>query len=269
MTGNLDVATFIYVCIYVDSVGAFVFSLPQFILGRYEAGDASREQFELCASEADLSPECTAGNNLALALFFIGNILVGIGAAPLFTIGTSYLDDIVHPKYVSIHLGLFYSFSVVGPALGYGLGGAFLSLYVDPWLETHLVQTDPGWVGAWWLGFLFSGTMSWLIAIPFFMFPRLLPNSHLVKMERNKEMAQEYEGEDSSVEEVDMATKVKTFPKHVKQVMKTPSWLFITIAICFSTLVVSGVVSFAPKYLESQFGLTSSRASLIAGAVGK
>ena len=28
-------------------------------------------------------------------------------------------------------------------------------------------------------------------------------------------------------------------------------------------------MSFAPKYLESQFGLTASKASLIAGAVGE
>ena len=182
------------------------------------------------------------------------------------------MDDIVRPKYVSIHLGLFYTFSVVGPAIGYGLGGAFLSIYVDPWRETNLEPSDPGWVGAWWIGFLFSAVMSWLIAIPFLMYPRLLPDSHVVREERNKEMAQKYEGRDrdkSAVEEVDFATKVKTFPQHLKQVVKTPSWVFITIAICSELLVVSGVASFAPKYLESQFGLTSSSASLIAGAIGK
>lgn len=195
--------------------------------------------------------------------------MIGIGAAPLFTVGTAYLDDIIHPKYVTLHIGIFYTFSVVGPALGYGLGGAFLSLYVDPWLETTLDPSDPGWVGAWWICFIFSGIASWVIAIPFLMFPKWLPDTDFIKAERAKEMAQTYDGKDSFGDEVDLAVKLKSFPQHLKQVLKTPSWIFITIAICFSTLIVSGVASFAPKYLESQFGLTASTSSLIAGAVGK
>ena len=207
-------------------------------------------------------------NNYALAFFIIGNILIGVGAAPLFTVGTSYLDDIVPPKKVPIHIGFFYMVTVVGPALGYGLGGAFLSLYVDPWVETNLEPSDPGWVGAWWLCFIFAGAVSWLIAIPYFMFPRFLPDSHLVKQERKLEMAQTYKGKYGEREETDFAVKVKSFPSHLKQVLLTPSWIFITIAISSSIIVLAGMVSFAPKYLESQFGLTASSASLIAGAVG-
>lgn len=206
---------------------------------------------------------------MAPVFFFLGNILIGTGAAPLFTIGTAYLDDIVSPKYVSIYLGIFYTFTVVGPALGFGLGGLFLSIYVDPWRETNLEPSSPLWVGAWWISFVFSGVLSWLISVPFFMFPKWLPNNSIVKAERAKEMAQRYVGKDGGMEEVDLAVKVKSFPRHLWQVLKTPSWIFITIAICFSGVVVSGVTSFAPKYLESQFGLTASTASLVAGGVGK
>lgn len=247
-----------------------MFSLPQFVFGPYEESSANNtEQVEVCQSEGEFPSDCDAGNNFALVFFFLGNILIGIGAAPLFTIGTSYLDDIVSPKYVTIHLGIFFAFTVIGPAIGYALGGAFLSIYVDPWETTMLEPSHPRWVGAWWMCFIFSGIVSWLFAIPFLMFPKLLPDSSLVKAERMKEMAQKYDGKDSGVEEVDLAMKVKSFPRHLKQVIKTPSWIFITAAICFSSLVVSGVASFAPKYLESQFGLTASRASLIAGGIGK
>ncbi len=247
-----------------------MFSLPQFVFGQYHDGNEQNSQFELCHGELNYTTDCTSDvNNFALVFFFSGNILIGIGAAPLFTIGTSYLDDIVHPKYVSIHVGIFYACGVIGPALGYGLGGLFLSIYVDPWIDTILEPSDPSWVGAWWICFIFSGIVSLLFAIPFFFFPRLLPDSHLIKVERRKEMAQSYRGTDSNIEEVDLPTKVKSFPKHLKLVLLTPSWIFITIAICSSALIVSGLTSFAPKYLESQFGLTSSQSSLIAGAVGK
>ena len=227
------------------------------------------EQFEVCDADPSYNPDCSSSSYGPLVFFFIGNILIGIGAAPLFTVGTSYLDDIIHPKYVSIHMGVFLSFAVIGPALGFALGGALLSIYVDPWIATTLEPGDPGWVGAWWISFLLAAVISWLFSIPFFMFPKLLPNSLEVKKAREKEMAQKYEGKDSIFDQVDFATKVKTFPQHIKQVLLTPSWLFITIAISFSTLIVSGVASFAPKYLETQFNLSASTASLIVGAIGK
>lgn len=249
--------------------GAFVFALPQFVLGEYTAGSALlTEQFESCDSGIDLAPDCTNSNYYALAFFIIGNILIGVGAAPLFTIGTSYLDDIVSPNKVSVHLGFFYMVTVIGPALGYGLGGAFLSVYVDPWVATNLEPSDPGWVGAWWLCFIFSGAVSWLISVPYFMFPRSLPDSHLVKQEREKEMAQTYKGKYGEREEMDFAVKVKSFPTHLRQVLTTPSWIFISASICSSLIVLAGMVSFAPKYLESQFSLTAYSASLIAGGVG-
>ena len=253
----------------VVSLGAFVFSLPQFVFGSYQVGSNAKARLESCDAGVDFSSDCTSTNSFALAFFFIGNILIGVGAAPLFTVGTAYLDDIVRPKHVPIHLGLVYLLTVVGPALGYGLGGAFLSMYVDPWLETDLQPEDPGWVGAWWLCFIFSAVVSWLLAIPFLLFPRLLPDSHLVKKERELEMAQKYKGKYGLKEDTDLITKLKSFPYHLKQVVMTLSWVFITGAICSSIIVLSGMVSFAPKYLESQFTLTASSASLISGGVGK
>jgi organic anion transporter 4A len=249
--------------------GAFIFSLPQFIFGSYQIGSNAKARLESCDAGVDFSSDCTSTNSFALAFFFIGNILIGVGAAPLFTVGTAYLDDIVRPKHVPIHLGLVYLLTVVGPALGYGLGGAFLSVYVDPWLETDLQPEDPGWVGAWWLCFIFSAVVSWLLAIPFLLFPRLLPDSHLVKKERELEMAQKYKGKYGLKEDTDLITKLKSFPYHLKQVLMTLSWWFITAAICSSIIVLSGTVSFGPKYLESQFTLTASSASLISGGVGK
>ena len=142
-------------------------------------------------------------------------------------------------------------------------------MYVDPWLETDLQPEDPGWVGAWWLCFIFSAVVSWLLAIPFLLFPRLLPDSHLVKKERELEMAQKYKGKYGLNEDADLITKLKSFPYHLKQVVMTLSWVFITAAICSSIIVLSGMVSFAPKYLESQFTLTASSASLISGGVGE
>lgn len=247
-----------------------MFALPEFVFGNYAISGEGSERLESCADGIDFSPDCDISdrNRYSLVFFYIGNILIGVGAAALFTVGPSYIDDIVRPKYIYIHLGMFFTWAILGPALGFGLGAAFLSIYVDPWVETELTPRDPGWVGAWWLCFLFSAVLSWILSVPFLMFPKLLPNSHLVKAEREKEMAQKY-GRDSSAENAKFVSKVTSFPRHMLQVLKTPSWIFITIAISFSAFVVTGVTAFAPKFYETQFSLTAALASVSAGSVGK
>ena len=257
-------------------VGALIFVLPEFVFGSYANSDAinrTSDRLESCSDDTDFTPDCqvTGSNQNALIFFYIANILMGIGAAPLFTIGPSCIDDFVRPKFVSIHLGLFFMWAILGPALGFGLGSAFLTVYVDFWEGTELRPSDPSWVGAWWLCFLFAAVISWIQAIPFLMFPKLLPDSHLVKAEREKEMAKKYfkKDRDESIENKNFVTKFVSFPLHLAQILCTPSWMFITIGICFSAFALEGLSAFGPKYYETQFSLTASFASLITGATRK
>ena len=117
--------------------------------------------------------------------------------------------------------------------------------------------------------YIHAGVISLLASIPFLLFPRLLPDSDAVKLEREKEMAKTYKSEFGSKENADLLTTLKVFPAHLKSVVVSLSWVFITISITSSLLIVSGMTAFAPKYLESQFGLTASTASLTVGAIGE
>lgn len=78
---------------------------------------------------------------------------------------------------MSLHIGTFNIFLVLGPAIGYLFGSACLSVYVDPWIETSLEETDPAWVGAWWIPFVVVDVLSFLLSIPYLMFPKWLPCS--------------------------------------------------------------------------------------------
>ena len=255
------------IALIIQGIGAFVFSLPQFIFGRYEVGSNTNLRYESCDNSGSSTSSCSSANDIAYSLFIIGNVLIGIGAAPLFTLGTSFIDDIVHPKYVSLHLGLFYMTAVVGPAIGYGLGGAFLSVFVDPWHNTHLGESDPGWVGAWWMCFILSGIVSVLFSIPFLMYPRRLRNTHLVQEARKLEMASsyksKYEHEDSFL------VQLKAFPTHMAGLFRNTSYVFLTAGIAVLFFSLDGMVSFGPKYIESVYGVPASRASILVGAIGK
>ena len=252
--------------VFIQGLGSLLFASPQFIAGEYDVGKDANLSFEACRDVNDFSPECNEESSNVYAVFIISNILIGIGAAPLFTVGTSYIDDIIRPKHVPIGLGIFYTLAVVGPALGFGLGGGFLTLYVDPWRDTTLEESDPGWVGAWWIGFVVCGVISLLISILFFMFPEKYANSDDIQRERVK-LASIQRNKVVKKEDLNIQYQVKELPKHILELLARVPFLCVTLSYSLAALIVSGLVSFAPKYIETQFGLTSSLGSLLSGAV--
>ena len=252
--------------VFIQGLGSLLFASPQFIAGDYDIGKHANLSFEACRDVNDFSPDCDEGSSNVYPVFIFANILVGIGAAPLFTIGTSYIDDIIHPKHSPIWLGIFYTVAIVGPAVGFGLGGAFLTVYVDPWKDTTLEESDPGWVGAWWLGFLLCGVISILISILFFMFPEKYPNSDAIQRERVK-LASIQRHKPIKKEDLNIRFQVKELPKHLADLFARAPFLCVTIAFSLQSVIVSGLVSFAPKYIETQFGVTASVGGLISGAV--
>lgn len=63
-------------------------------------GDNSSSVTCQMTSEVDMSSKY----NGYYALLMIGNILLGIGAAPMFTIGLSYIDENCKPKLSSFYI---------------------------------------------------------------------------------------------------------------------------------------------------------------------
>lgn len=71
-----------------------------------------------------------------------------------------------------------YASGVFGPLLGFALGALMLQYYVDllsfDTVDLKLTSSNPRWVGAWWAGFLFIGSLFFVVSLPFFGFPRVL-----------------------------------------------------------------------------------------------
>ncbi len=257
------------VAFIAQGIGAFIFALPHFIFGQYDAGSimgSNSSAFETCNNPSVSVADCDTGNTGAYILFIIGNTIIGIAAAPLFTVGVSFIDDIVLPKYVSLHIGAFQVSTIAGPALGFGIGSAFLSLYVDVGEPTNLTESDPAWVGAWWLSFIIVAILSVLFSIPFFFFPRALPDGHLVAEARQKQMKGSYNGKFGNEET--FLQQLKAFPFHLLGLFKSKSWLFMTLGIAVLFLSLDGLVSFAAKYIESVYRVPPSTAGLLIGAMG-
>lgn len=255
------------VCMVLMGFGSLLFSSPQFLFGHYENGSGNSSSQILCNDQLNATnSDCSPTNNIAYAIFVLSNIIIGVSSTPLYTIGYAYIDEIVYPKYVSLHIGAVGVIAVCGPLVGYGFGSVFLSIYVDPWRSTNLTSSDPSWVGAWWIPLVIIAMASFILSVPLLMFPRYLPDSHLVQQERIKEMQKTYPSKYANENNVSIIFKM--LPIHIKRLLTNFSFLFAILALSFSFTFLQGAISFAPKYFEVQYKFTAFTSGLVVAAIG-
>ena len=161
----------------------------QFISEKYHG--SGQQRLEYCGLTVNhsvyLSADCDNDNPTVYGLFLLGQMLIAIGALPLYTMGVAFLDEIASPKVVHFYLGVFYVSSAIGPALGFILGSVFLSLYVDPDEDSPPDALDPSFVGRWWAGYLLCGVTGIVVGLPLLAFPRVLPGTEWIIQEKRKE----------------------------------------------------------------------------------
>ena len=161
------------------ATGSLLFALAHFIYGKdniLEAEDSEKKMY-LCDSNSnsDSKTDCleeTMGNSGAYALLTVGSILIGLGASPVYTAGTTFCDEIFPPQKVSVYFGISYGIGALSPAIGFILGGVFLGFYKslgDP--PEGLTVDNVNWVGAWWLGFLICALMGYVFGFLLLFFP--------------------------------------------------------------------------------------------------
>jgi len=140
-------------------------------------------------------------------------------------------------------------------------------------LSDHVTITpkDPQWVGAWWLGYLIAGIVSLLAALPFWCLPKSLPrprsredsNSSSEKSKFIMDDHTEYQtplGEKSKIMEM-----ARDFLPSLKNLFGNPLYLLY---LCASTVQFNslfGMVTYKPKYIEQQYGQSSSKANFVIG----
>uniref|UniRef100_A0A8R1EH15 MFS domain-containing protein n=1 Tax=Caenorhabditis japonica TaxID=281687 RepID=A0A8R1EH15_CAEJA len=153
---------------------------------------ANQTDFGQCANRDD--PECTGQPyssyfNPFFWMFILGQTLHGIGSTPLFSIGTTFMDENVSQKASPVYLAIHAVLTSFGPVVGVFAGGFLLNLYddFDRVERIPMERSDPRWVGAWWVGFIISSVSALLIAFPILAFARELPEA---KRHRAKDVNQ-------------------------------------------------------------------------------
>ncbi|XP_045421907.1 solute carrier organic anion transporter family member 4C1 isoform X1 [Lemur catta] len=252
---------------FMIGLGALVFSLPQFFSGEYQLGSVFEDTCLITRNSTSCTSSTSPLSNY-LYVFILGQLLLGTGGTPLYTLGTAFIDDSVPTHKSSLYIGIGYAMSVLGPAIGYVLGGQLLTMYIDVAMgqSPDVTEDDPRWLGAWWIGFLLCWIFAWSLIIPFSCFPKHLPGT--AKIQAGK-TCQAHQNKSISLQHSDenFGKSIKDFPAALKNLVKNTVFICLVLSTSSEALITTGFATFLPKFIENQFGLSSSFAATLGGAV--
>ncbi|XP_070581518.1 solute carrier organic anion transporter family member 3A1-like [Ptychodera flava] len=270
-------------------IGLLMGCLPHFVLGpyRYESLSLAAEvnasvAEKLCFSTLPSSPEpyapiadgekspnastqmdlgCdstdkqrTTESTVAYALIVIGVTVIGAGHSPMVTLGTSFIDDHATHRSSALYLGITNMMWGLGPAVGYLVGAACLSIYVDfnrvDVSSIDLKPSDSKWVGAWWLGLVLGAAAFFLVSPLYFLTPGTLKVGSDVKQQRKKK------------------TDKTGFLRMTWKLLKNPYFMVVIIAYALDMGTTFGFIPFIAKIFQLQFGLSAVNANLYAAIFG-
>lgn len=280
----------------ITGCGALVFTLPHMLAPAYTITgglNTSKISENTCKSgvgqdfiddeEDDFEERsCIAqesGQISYVTMLIVAQVLIGIGGSPLYTLGTTYIDNHVAKIKAPSYIAFIYAFGVFGPIVGFALGALMLQYYVDLFTfdskTLNLTPMNAHWVGAWWGGFIFIGGLLFLVSVPFYGFPKLLVQE-LKEMVREDRWKLEYvidlwSGEHGDsyhrARRTSYSKNIRDFPSVIYRLLTNPVYLITCLGICCEVFIVSGFVVFLPKYLETEFGATKSMANLMTGGI--
>ncbi|XP_072256003.1 solute carrier organic anion transporter family member 1C1 isoform X2 [Pyxicephalus adspersus] len=278
------------------SLGTFLIALPHFIMGRYTYEGAPIHPFNstfhipLCLQDSkehklysaigkshiNTDHGCDSGGDFASAMWLcvlLGNLLRGVGEAPIQPLGISYIDDYAEEDNAAFYIGCIHTAAVIGPIFGFLLGSLCASLFVDIGFvdldRVPITPQDSRWVGAWWLGYLVAGTISVLATIPFWFLPKEQPQKDLRKNSSTPSEQSKFILEDlkDTKNEGPLLRMSKDFLPSLKDLLGNPVFLLYLCGSVFQYNSLVGMVTYKPKYIEQQYGLTSSRTNFIIGLI--
>lgn len=112
-------------------MGSILLSIPKFAIGTYYAGVARTTDYcQKNVTSTDVT--CSSPQEWYYEFMFIlGNVLLGIGATPLYTLAPAHIDEVTRRGQGSLFMGIYYAACAIGPALGFIIGMPVLNAWVD------------------------------------------------------------------------------------------------------------------------------------------
>ncbi|XP_026874772.2 solute carrier organic anion transporter family member 2B1 isoform X2 [Electrophorus electricus] len=271
----------------IASMAAFLIALPHFFSGEYEYTDDQNSTkvnvSGLCQPvstvQAQLfnktcSKEDSHAHHAVYPVLLLGQLLLGIGGVPIQPFGISYVDDYAYKKNSPFYLGILFSITVIGPALGYLMASFMLRLYVDFNLDSsdsiNLTKDDPRWVGAWWMGFLLAGTLLFLTSLPYLFFPRKMQTEETTEAPvkpTSEKFIKKNDMSSNQMHELSLSQFLKRFPHIMLRTLRNPIYLLVVLAQVNLAAMIAGIATFMPKFIERHFMKPATFSNLMIGGL--
>ncbi|NWW40905.1 SO1C1 protein, partial [Panurus biarmicus] len=270
----------------IMSVGAFLSVMPQFLMGRYNyeritvSVDNSSTSVSACSPAKSEGPPvtdatetlstminsgCEKTTNSYLWLFvLVGNLLRGIGEAPIMPLGVSYIDDFSKEENSAFYIGnvQMSSFYARHSVLKHFCRQA----NTQQKNVSGINPKDTRWVGAWWLGLLICGAVNFIASLPFWFLPYSLPKegenenlkiSHLMPKQLFSVFSRVYS----------IYLSIADFLPALRKLFGNPIFvvfIFLTI-LQYNSLV--GIITYETKFMEQQFNVSVAKAIFLIGVI--
>eukprot|EP00092_Neocalanus_flemingeri_P093922 GFUD01119394.1.p1 GENE.GFUD01119394.1~~GFUD01119394.1.p1 ORF type:complete len:688 (+),score=130.10 GFUD01119394.1:137-2200(+) len=242
----------------VMGLGSLAWTVPHFSTEPYtKHGAGAEEGLALCGSagkDTDCGMEVGAGGlTVYRFVFLFGQFLHGFGAAPLLSLGTTFLDESVSRRSSSLYIAVFQTWFLIGPALGYILGGQLLSIHTDFSTDSGLTPASFLWVGAWWPGFLITFILSFICGFCIFCYPSSINRKKNTCLQPTKMHSS--------------TSYFKSLPSDLWSLLSNPTYMLVSLASGVDGLVISGLAAFLPKFIEHQYQYSNGLAAQIVGLI--
>uniref|UniRef100_A0A8C4YXQ5 Solute carrier organic anion transporter family member n=1 Tax=Gadus morhua TaxID=8049 RepID=A0A8C4YXQ5_GADMO len=245
------------------SVSSLIIALPHFLSRPYQFAAHPG----IC--ECSLSQACPLLNKHNVCVnsygqtqqgvfpvMLLGQLLLGISTVPIQPFGMSYVDDYASRRNSPFYIGILLAVTSLGPAAGFMMGSFTLRFYVDfdktPTDQIQIDSKDLRWVGAWWLGFLIASCLLFLTS--FWRWSRPPPSSSSSKVR-------------PVVSRGAIRDMLWCFPRIALRTLQNPVFMLMCLGQVFCAGIIVGVVTFLAKFMERQFNLTASYATMLIGVV--
>ncbi|CAL8318736.1 unnamed protein product [Lota lota] len=282
----------------IMALGSFLTAMPHFFQGHYQyetsmshSLDNATETILPCltnhstvvdndilSEESRAACEKEAGSSMWVYVF-LGNMLRGIGETPITPLGLSYLDDFSREENTAFYIACIQTVGILGPMMGFMLGSFCAKVYVDIGsvdLDSVTINDqDSRWVGAWWLGFLVTGTIILLSAVPFFFLPKSMPKQgqdqdqsgpgpHGSNMEHKNFLP----GEPKEAEkDANFSELAKDFLPSLRRLFSNRVYPLLILTSLVAVNGFIGMITFKPKYMEQIYGQSPSKAIFLIGSM--
>ncbi|XP_047116768.1 solute carrier organic anion transporter family member 74D-like isoform X4 [Schistocerca piceifrons] len=142
---------------------------------------------------------------------------------------------------------------MLGPTVGYLLASYSLSRFVAPGLTPLIDETDPRWIGAWWIGWAPLSALALLLAVPLMLFPREMPATRQRSSKSPRRV---------------LERSLADFWKSTRRLLGNRLMMCNIFSSVLFMFGMSGSWAYMPKYMETHFQQSASTSSLVLGSFG-